>query len=577
MICIYPPTATEWTTNGWITCQPTKCIVKEVAGGSYELEMEHPLTMDERWTMVDIGYIVKAPVPMRQSPYIDTIHVDGNIIYTANAKTSLYSKPARPEGVSTSGLSAWNRSTTYAVGNRVLYLEVPYECIAAIGPREITIPVIGTVWTDTSGILAPSSDTTHWRKLAVSNGSRAVTAVAQGEEVSLIEYINNGWFRARNEKKVEGYASYSDFTYTRTEDFDQEELAKRVIRDQCFRIVRREIDSANRNLKIYARHISYDYLGLILDGSAKVNEETISTSIVRIQAASTQWMDATQAAAMYVLTPSILTNLTGGSVTQDWSWQNPIYALLDPSAGLVPMCKAKVVRDNYDIFVLDNSNNPSYYQLWYGRNMMGVQWKRSSEDVITHVLPRGKNQDGSTRLLNPPLVASADAFFWPVPFIETMDVADAEVGKEITLPDETKHTQTEADVDALLLETAQNRFLVDHCDRQKIELQVDFLTLGDSKEYAQYKGMELLCLYDMVDIVHRDIGLQESAQVIEYEWDAILERYNKIKLGDPFDYNFRQVAGFQLMPYSIDQTRLTPSLLAMITKGAEAASSQEAT
>jgi len=567
MISLYPPTALDWTTNGWITCQPTRCVVRETAGGSYELEMDHPLTADQRWTQIGIGYIIKAPVPMRQSPYIGAIHAEGKLIYKANGAVELYSKAARPSGV-TMPSATWNRATTYEPGTRVKYMDVPYQCIKHIGPRTITVPIIGEVVIDTSGIRPPSEDTEHWKRLSRSNGSKTVVKLVAGDEVALLSEVNSNWFRAKtnDDRDIEGYANYADFTFDRKEDFEQGELEERVIRDQCFRIVRLETDSRAMNLRIYARHISYDYMGTVMDDVARVYDETVSTALVRIHDACTDWAESEELLPSGYFEPSILTDFTIETLTADWRWKNPIYALLDPNEGLVPILRAMCIRDNYDIFILKNRSAAASYQMYYGRNLVGVTWKRSSEDVITHVLPRGKNADGSLRLLSPPLIASADAAYWPVPNVEQIDVQDAEVGKEIKLPDGTTHTQTEQDVDDLLTSTGSARFDTDHADRQKLELTVDFVHLGDTEECRQYRGLEQLSLYDVVDIRHDIIGLAETAQVVEYEWDAVLERYNSIKLGDPFDYNFRQVAGFQLMPYSIDQTRLTPSLLAMITK-----------
>lgn len=573
MISLFPPTATEWTGNGWITCQPSRCVVHEIAGGSYELEMEHPLTADQRWTQIGLGYIIKAPVPRRQTPAIGEISQEGKLIYTATTDTAVYSKPAKSTGV-TLPSNKWNRATDYTVNQRVNYDDKPYICIKNVGPERVIVMGI-VVYVDTSKVKLPSDDPEHWKLQALSNGSKALYKVKAGEEVTLLYRKNSNWFRARTEAKIDGYATDEDFTYTRTEEYNQGEMEARIISDQCFRIYSVGISSDRTMMTVKARHISYDYLGLGLDGAAKVSDEDMETCLSRIQECCTEWLLLSTIGGY--TQPSLLTDITEGTITSDWQWKNPIFAVLDPSAGVVPLFKAKCVRDNLDIFILNNAAQLPSYRIAYGRNLIGVTWKRSNDEVVTHVVPRGKNANGTPRLLLPvPFIASDDAGYWPVPNVEMLDVPDAEVGKKVKDPEtQQEHALTEQEVDDMLRDAGEKRFSVDHADRQKIELSVSFQHLGDTEEFKQYRGMEQLCLYDTVQIDHDLIGLAETAQVTEYEWDAILERYISIKLGDPFDYRVRMVAGFQLMPHSIDPSRLTPALWEQIKGAASADTDQD--
>ena len=67
-ICIYPPLAEDFTTNGLGILNPLECTVEEVAAGKYELELVQPIDNTLRWTQIANGCIVKVPVPMRESP-----------------------------------------------------------------------------------------------------------------------------------------------------------------------------------------------------------------------------------------------------------------------------------------------------------------------------------------------------------------------------------------------------------------------------------------------------------------------------------------------------------------------------
>ena len=77
MITIYPSDATDFGTNGLGILTPYECIVKEIEGGMYELHMEHPIDDTLRWAQISNGCILKAPVPMRESPMYEIEAFEG--------------------------------------------------------------------------------------------------------------------------------------------------------------------------------------------------------------------------------------------------------------------------------------------------------------------------------------------------------------------------------------------------------------------------------------------------------------------------------------------------------------------
>ena len=114
---------------------------------------------------------------------------------------------------------------------------------------------------------------------------------------------------------------------------------------------------------------------------------------------------------------------------------------------------------------------------------------------------------------------------------------------------------------------ARNRFKVDKVDRQKVSLEIDFLMLGDTEEYKQYRGLERLQLYDTVRIVTGASGLDLTAQMSEYEFDAILRRYNKISLGTIYSLKRGRVASYMIAPGGVNYTALAPGLKRKIKRG----------
>lgn len=68
MITIYSPNEDDFSNYGLGILYPFSCVIREIAGGLYELEMEHPIDNDLRWTLIGPECIIKAPAPLRESP-----------------------------------------------------------------------------------------------------------------------------------------------------------------------------------------------------------------------------------------------------------------------------------------------------------------------------------------------------------------------------------------------------------------------------------------------------------------------------------------------------------------------------
>lgn len=76
MICVFPKNADDFTTNGLAILTPIKCQVTEELNGEYKLEMTHPIDEAGKWKQLQIGNIIKAPVPAMTTPeIINTISI----------------------------------------------------------------------------------------------------------------------------------------------------------------------------------------------------------------------------------------------------------------------------------------------------------------------------------------------------------------------------------------------------------------------------------------------------------------------------------------------------------------------
>jgi len=132
MICVYPQDCNDFTTNGLCVLQPTTCEVTETLNGEWELSMVHPLDDRDRWAYLQVGCIIKAPVPASPTPYVKLISQDaGKVIYKVNneGRLNLRSGPS----TSTKRLAQYKPGAEIVLVDR--YSDSWFEVICPDGKR----------------------------------------------------------------------------------------------------------------------------------------------------------------------------------------------------------------------------------------------------------------------------------------------------------------------------------------------------------------------------------------------------------------------------------------------------------
>ena len=66
---------------------------------------------------------------------------------------------------------------------------------------------------------------------------------------------------------------------------------------------------------------------------------------------------------------------------------------------------------------------------------------------------------------------------------------------------------------------------LDEVDLPEFSLDVEFLMLGNTEEYKEYKGLQLLAMYDTVEIKHSLLEFMSKMQLKGYTWDCNAERH----------------------------------------------------
>lgn len=374
--------------------------------------------------------------------------------------------------------------------------------------------------------------------------SKVLKRLRNGTEYEYLGAVGSNWHRAVASDGTTGYMYTANSVFVRTETETKPVATRpgfssvvqpRQIRDQYFRIYDTHTDTRNSLVTAYARHISYDYMGNM---TKQCNLEGVD-----VQNALAQIHNA------MVLTEDrdIITDLEG-TITEDYSFKNGIEILMDPDTGLIHKLEAKLVRDNEDFFLLKNEVIDRGVIIAHGKNLLGVDLRENDENVVTRIVPIGTDKEGNQMLLPEVYVDSPNISVYPTINVQKLEVHEAKVSDDMTVDQayEKMREAAKAEYDK-------------GADGVGMTLDVNFVQLGDTEEFKQYKNLQQVFLYDTITIRHQPTGFETKAQVAEYEWDAILERYNRLKTGDVLEVTGATIAGFQLPNGGISGTKLTPN------------------
>ena len=533
MIQLYSGTAKDFDKNG-IVLMPHKTTIKEVAAAQYELTLTHPVDPRGIWALMKPGELIKAPAPtanIEQISNADTLDVYRVTGSTAEIKSGT-SEPTRitypdwrPQKASGKYYFKGDKVTYNAFGG-----EYPdgslywfdgdghnYQCTVGMLDELADIP--------------PNFNPDYWQRIAdTEGGSSTIVSLKKDDEFYVLEDVNASWYRVSTFHGIEGYIKKSQCEFSRT--IKNEPIDPSAARDQLFRIYKVAINSKTHTVEVNARHVFYDLAGLLVD-NVVIKALPPSVALAFIQ---TSLMDEYDHV--------IATNLTqekDGDFTQTYAYCNGVAALLDKDTGFVPTYKARLLRDNWDVYIYRNDPRDRGLRLEYGKNLRGVNWTLNAEKLVTRVVPVAHDSDGSDLFLQDRFVDSPIADSYPVMLMEYMQI-DGKVGED----DLSDGKWTVDTLREYMRAEALKRFDVDKADNIIHSIKVDFTLLGDTEEYRQFRELQKLYLYDTVTIVDKTIGLNQKLQVSEYEWDAINLRYNSIRLGEAYDYSTHSISGSEI-------------------------------
>ena len=229
-----------------------------------------------------------------------------------------------------------------------------------------------------------------------------------------------------------------------------------------------------------------------------------------------------------------------------------VKALLDPDEGIVAQTGARIIRDNFDVFIIPDETLDRGMEIRHRKNLVGATMTTDASDAVTRIRPVGKTKKGDRLLIteNGGWVESPYKSNYPT-------TRDKEVSYSVQVGDEFK---TEALARAELKRLAEADF-ANGADAASVSMDVEFVALENLEEYRAYESLLAVYLYDTVRVIASYAGVNASTRVNGYTYDCLLKKYDSVQLGEITDieqttYGYEiasgSVSGAKIIPNSVD-------------------------
>lgn len=249
-------------------------------------------------------------------------------------------------------------------------------------------------------------------------------------------------------------------------------------------------------ITVKARHVFYDLLdNICLSVNASGTPQAVLSAIKN---------------ALACPMPFVFTTDMTGSGKLVLHNENPVAALLASDEDKDSFVKAfggELLRDGFTVSMRASIGENRGVAIRYGKNLVGLEICEDISEVATRIYAFGKNG------------VAMSGKYRDSPYINSYQYPKIQIFEDASLSY------------AQLPEAVQKLFDAG-CDMPKVNIKADFQLLSKTEEYKDYAILEEVRLGDVVTVANIKMGFYQQAKVISYEWDALLEQYEKVELGD---------------------------------------------
>lgn len=370
------------------------------------------------------------------------------------------------------------------------------------------------------------------------NGTRVIRMGTSGSwtRVVIARGGATGWMDTGNLQTV---TTQTETVTAIGTDTPSKSIEPRQTREQIFRICEVKRDDAARLVYVTAKHIFYDLAANTVKSGYSPEGQPVASVCEQLLARALNDHDF-----------SIYCNAEG-NITGDYSRMNIANAILEDEIGVAAQSGARIVLDNFDIFVLKDETRDNGVEIRHAKNMKGAELTENAESVITRIIPVGKDKDGNPLPLpNDEYVESPRAANIPI-------VRSREIEYDVSVGKGDGQYKTNELAYAKLRELAAADFTENGLDAPTVGLDVDFVALENTSRYKDYAPLQAVQMGDTVRVVSPVSGIDAKLRMTGFTYNVLYGRYDAVRMGDLTDLK-TQIYGFDIAASSLPGTRLLP-------------------
>lgn len=231
-------------------------------------------------------------------------------------------------------------------------------------------------------------------------------------------------------------------------------------------------------------------------------------------------------------------------------------ALGGTDGSVLDACGGEYEFDNFQVKLYTNRGSDKNVYLRYGKNITDLKGSDDISGVYTGILPYWKgslqkvsyDDDGNKQTESYDTIVYLDdkvkwsdytgSYGYPLANVVDFsseidsDVADVK-GTDENGNETTTYYTTEADIRKELKTLADEYVTNNKGWEPASNIEVSFVNLWDTPEYEHFAALQRVYLCDTVHIVYPILNIDVSMEVITTEYNVLLDRYDKIELGEP--------------------------------------------
>ncbi len=192
----------------------------------------------------------------------------------------------------------------------------------------------------------------------------------------------------------------------------------------------------------------------------------------------------------------------------------------------------EILYDNYKVIVNERVGGDYGAEVWYRKNMDGIQCEISMENVVTRIVPIAYN--GYTIGGNSGYVDSANIDKYAKVYTKEIRFEDVKMEEDAQEDDE------ENGVIICRNQTEMDRALIQRCNEQyeagidlpAVTMTVGVVDLEGTEEYKDFEDLVKISLGDTAHCYNTKLDITTEARCIGIIWDCIKDCVDSVTLGD---------------------------------------------